>query len=318
VDGGVVQAWRIAHEAGRTQVFDFSLSWQEGTFWAAAIGGIFLWLGDMGTDQLSVQRYLSARSLSHGQRGVVYQILLQPFVSFLLFAVGLALFAYYHQHPDLTVQKTLKQFPDALLPLFFLQHMPPGITGLMLAAILAATMSSLTAGINSLSAATVVDLYRRHINPASSAEKSVKIGRMTTMMWGLLITLQALYVGRLGQGLTEMSYTFLGLTATLSIGVFLTAIFLPQVSTRSLWIGLGFATVITTAAVVGGVHWLWYYPLGAVSLFVFAGMTSRFSTPPPARSISGLTYWTKDQPVLSDQEAPDTHERDKAKPDKNL
>jgi solute carrier family 5 (sodium-coupled monocarboxylate transporter), member 8/12 len=302
VDGGAIQAWRIAHEAGRTRIFDFSFSWTDGTFWAAMIGGIFLWLGDMGTDQLTVQRYLSAKSLRHSQQGVFFQMLLQPPILLLLYGVGLALFAYYQQHPDLMVQNILDESPDALLPLFYLQHMIPGLTGLMLAAILAATMSSLTAGINSLSAATVVDLYRRHLAPAASTEQSVKIGRITTIAWGLQITLLALYIGRLGQGLMEMSYTFMGLTATLSIGIFLTAIFLPQVNTRSLWIGVAAGTVMTIIAVANGIHWLWYYPIGAASLFIVAGLTGLFSEAPPLHSISGLTYWTRHQSLLPFQE----------------
>ncbi|MCI0621477.1 MAG: sodium/solute symporter [Acidobacteria bacterium] len=302
VDGGAVQAWQIAHQAGRTRIFDFSFSWTNGTFWAAMIGGVFLWLGDMGTDQLTVQRYLSAKSLRHSQQGVFFQMLLQPPVLFLLYGVGLALFAYYQQHPDLTVQNIVNKSPDALLPLFYLQHMIPGLTGLMLAAILAATMSSLTAGINSLSAATVVDLYRRHLAPASSPEQSVKIGRLTTVAWGLQITLLALYIDRLGQGLMEMSFTFMGLTATLSIGIFLTAIFLPQVNTRSLWIGVVAGTGMTIMAVANGFHWLWYYPIGATSLFTVAGLMGLFSERPPPHSISGLTYWTRDHPLLPLQE----------------
>jgi Na+/proline symporter len=149
-----------------------------------------------------------------------------------------------------------------------------------------------------LSAATVVDLYHRHLAPEATPQQSVRIGRIATIAWGLLVTLIALYVGRLGQGLMEMSYTFMGLTATLSIGIFLVAIFLPRVGLQALWIGIGAATVTTIIAVATGIHWLWYYPIGASSLFAFASLAGRFFPMPPRHSISGLTYWTRNEPLL--------------------
>lgn len=292
-------AWSLARRAGRTQLFDFRLNWSEGTFWAALVGGVFLWLGDFGVDQLAVQRYLSARSLRQSQHSVLISFLVNMPLTLLLYAMGIVLFAYYTTFPDPALNRLMQQNPDVLLPFFYLRSMPPGVLGLMLATILAATMSCLTAGINSLSASTVLDIYSRRAARRGGGASLVTAGRWATILWGVVITVAASYVGNIGGGLMELSWTFLGLSATLNIGIFLTAIFLPWVGTRALWCGAAAGLAVSVGIVVRGFHWLWYYSFGALSLMLVAGVAGLLMQRPGAQAIDGLTYWTRRRELRS-------------------
>jgi sodium-coupled monocarboxylate transporter 8/12 len=295
----VAGAWSIARQAGRTRLFDFHLSWSEGTFWAALLGGVFLWLGDFGVDQLAVQRYLSAHSLRESQRSVLTSLLVNLPLSLLLYAIGLVLFAYYRLFPDPLLDRLMRQNPDVLLPFFYLRTMPPGVLGLMLATILAATMSCLTAGINSLSASTVVDIYSRRAKRPAGDPSLVRVGRRITILWGVVITLAASYVGNLGGGLMELSWIFLGLSATLNIGIFLTAIFLPWVGTRALWCGAAAGLAVSASIVLLRFHWLWYYSFGALSLMLVAGVMGWCLERPKPEAVDGLTYWTRRRELVA-------------------
>jgi len=289
----VAGVWSLASTAGRTQLFDFNLNWREGTFWAALLGGVFLWLGDFGVDQLAVQRYLSAKSLRQSQHSVLISLLVNLPLSLLLYAIGIVLFAYYRTFPDPALDQLMQRNPDVLLPFFYLHRMPPGVLGLMLATILAATMSCLTAGINSLSASSVIDLYGHHAGGGGAPPSLVTVGRWATVFWGAVITIAASYVGNLGGGLMELSWIFLGLSATLNIGIFLTAIFLPWVGTRALWCGAVAGLAVSVGIVTLGFHWLWYYSFGALSLMLVAGVVGLFVERPSTRAVDGLTYWTR-------------------------
>ena len=91
----------------------------------------------------------------------------------------------------------------------------------------------------------------------------------------------------------ELSWIFLGLSATLNIGVFLTAIFLPWVGTRALWCGAVAGLAVSVVIVTLGFHWLWYYSFGALSLMLVAGVAGLVVERPSAQAVDGLTYWTR-------------------------
>ena len=146
VPGGWIDIHQVADAAGKLRVFDFTPTlWKPYTFWAGLIGGAFLTTASHGTDQLIVQRLLAARNQKQSATALLASgvgILLQ-FALFLI--VGVMLFAYY--------AVPSKQFgsPDRIFPTFIVTQMPHGISGLLIAAILAAAMSNLSAALNSLS-----------------------------------------------------------------------------------------------------------------------------------------------------------------------
>jgi len=156
VPGGWASIHSPAATAGKFQVFNFAPDfWKPYTFWAGIIGGTFLTTASHGTDQLIVQRLLAAR----GERQSVMALLSSGVAIFFQFAlfliVGVMLWAYY-QTPSSHFGTA-----DRIYPTFIVSHLPHGISGLLIAAILAAAMSNLSAALNSLSSSSMMDFYLR-------------------------------------------------------------------------------------------------------------------------------------------------------------
>src|SRR5881409_693486 len=161
VPGGWFTVHTMAESAGKLRLFDFTPDfWKPYTFWAGLIGGTFLTTASHGTDQLIVQRLLAARNQRQSVAALLSSgvaILLQ-FALFLL--VGVMLFAFYHV-PSANFGKA-----DRIYPTFIVTQMPHGLSGLLIAAILAAAMSNLSAALNSLSSSSIMDFYAR-FNPGA-------------------------------------------------------------------------------------------------------------------------------------------------------
>src|ERR1700694_5329001 len=181
VPGGWPAIHAAATAAGKLRVFDFTPNfWMPYTFWAGLVGGTFLTTASHGTDQLIVQRLLAARS----QRQSVLALLssggaiLFQFALFLM--VGVMLFAYYR------VPSATFGTPDRIYPKFIVSQMPHGISGLLIAAILAAAMSNLSAALNSLSSTSIIDFYlQRH--PQTDERRKIRLSRIATLFWALLL-----------------------------------------------------------------------------------------------------------------------------------
>ena len=196
VPGGVPTVWRVAYGAGRFHLFNFSTDLtQVTTFWACGIGGAFMALSTLGTDQAYLQRYFTTRSLKEGQRSILLDGIIVVPVSLLLYSVGPILYTFYCFHPD-----NLKGLPtmDAILPFFVMTQLGGWLSGLVIASIFAASMAVMGAGINALTTATTVDFYKRLLRPHSSDADTVLAGRVGTVAWGALATIGAMFVGHLG------------------------------------------------------------------------------------------------------------------------
>jgi solute:Na+ symporter, SSS family len=181
VAGGWGAILPAARAAGKLKI----ISWYTGfdqphTMFAGLIGGAFLSMASHGADQLIVQRLLSARSLKGSQAAVIgsgVAVIIQ-FALFLLLGVGL--WAVYGGKPF--------PIPDAIFPTFIVDQMPHGLVGLLLAAVLAATMSTHSGAINSLAAASTHDIYLPLTGRAHDDPKTLKIGRVFALIWGIALT----------------------------------------------------------------------------------------------------------------------------------
>ena len=152
--GGWAHIHAVAAPLGKFHVFNFALNLtQTYTFWAGLLGGSFLTMASHGTDQLMVQRMLAARNLRESRLALLSSgvVILLQFTLFLLIGVGL--FVFYGLHPQVFASS------DRIFPTFIVQQMPRGVAGLLVAAILAAAMSNLSAALNSLASTTVIDFY---------------------------------------------------------------------------------------------------------------------------------------------------------------
>lgn len=271
--GDVAGIWSVAAEQGHTRVFDFDYRLvSEYTLWSVLAGGLITNMSSAGADQVTVQRYLSARSLKTAIKSALAQSIIVIPVVAPMFLVGIFFAAYYARHPEM-MQSLLALDPtdpvkamDRVLPHFVIHALPKGIGGLVIAGILAATMSSLDAGMNSLATVAVMDYYRRFFHRDWKGERHyLRVGRAATVFFGVSATIAALYVDRLG---TIME--IIGKISSLIVGPLVAMFFLGVLTRRANTVGVFLGTLIglaCTAWVAGftDVFWSWYGLVGFVT-----------------------------------------------------
>src|SRR5438067_3478966 len=181
VPGGWAHIHQVAESADKFRVFDFTPTfWKPYTFWAGLLGGAFLTTASHGTDQLIVQRLLAARGLRQSKAALLSSGAAILFQFGLFLVVGVMLFAYY-MLPSAHFGRA-----DRIYPTFIVSRMPHGISGLLIAAILAAAMSNLSAALNSLSSSTIMDFYAR-LRPETDERTKMRFSRIATLGWALVL-----------------------------------------------------------------------------------------------------------------------------------
>jgi SSS family transporter len=291
VSGGWSGIIEQAGAAGKLQGIDFYTGFDRPhTVFAGVIGGAFLAMASHGTDQLIVQRLLSSRSLREAQRALIGSGFV-VFVQFTLFLmVGIGLWVLYEG----------KSFSaaDQIFPSFIIERMPHGLIGLIVAAIVAATMSTHSGTINALAAATTHDIYLPLTKRTAEDPRTLKVGKLFALAWGIVLTLGALLFKEQGTpvvviALSIASFTYGGLLGGFSLGLFW-----RRANQRDAIIGMSvgigtmafivFAKQLVTAfpelsSTLGGVAtiaWPWYVLIGTSITFVI-GMLASFTHPAP-------------------------------------
>jgi SSS family solute:Na+ symporter len=262
VPGGWATIHGLAASAGKLQVFDFTPSvWVPYSFWAGVIGGAFLTTASHGTDQLIVQRLLAARN----QRQSVTALLSSGVAIFLQFAlflmVGVMLFAFYRL-PSSSFGKA-----DRIYPTFIVTQMPHGISGLLIAAILAAAMSNLSAALNSLSSSSIIDFYLRGKRDVDE-RRQVRLSRMATFFWGLvLFGLALLSLHKVGR-VIEVGLQIASVAYGALLGVFLLGVLTRRANQNGAMVGMlcGFVTELYLWLGTP-VPWTWYVAVGTTVTF---------------------------------------------------
>ncbi|MEM8816003.1 MAG: sodium/solute symporter [Pseudomonadota bacterium] len=270
VPGGLSALKDFAVAEGRLQVFDFDPNPLKPsmTFWAGLVGGAFLTAATHGTDQLMVQRYLSARSersagIALGLSGFV---VMAQFAVFLLIGVGLAGLATSGAAPELG--QVLRN--DQLFARFIVDFMPVGLLGITLAAVFAAAMSTLSSSLNSSAATFINDLYKPLRQQPAEPRADARASRRATIGFGLLQTGLAIAFGFFGTDESTVAgvLKIAGFAAGPVLGLYLLAALAPAVRQPAALAGfaLGVA-VLSLAAIETPLHWAWYALLGSVTTF---------------------------------------------------
>ncbi|MBL9210351.1 MAG: sodium/solute symporter [Opitutaceae bacterium] len=291
VPGGWSQVIELGQQGGR---LDLSLSPDPTvrvTLWGLLLGAAFMHLVQMATDQVSVQRYLSAKSLKEAQRGLWLKLWLVLPVSGVFYGTGLVLYAFYQVNGDpLAAGKITKA--DQILPYFVVNELPPGLPGLFIAAIYAASMSTISAGINSLTSASLVDFYQRlWRRPDLSEKNQLRIARALTFGYGTLVIILAFLVHRLGT-LLEATNKVIGLIGGPLIGLFLLGILSRRATARGALVGWMGGLLITLWVCFGTrISFLWYALTGTLATLIIGHIVSRFDRLPDPKQLKGLT-WT--------------------------
>ncbi len=269
VPGGWPAIHAAAASAGKLQLFNFTPSvWIPYTFWAGLIGGTFFTVASHGTDQLIVQRLLAARGQKQSATALVSSGVAVLFQFALFLTVGIMLWAYYRV-PSATFGR-----PDRIYPTFIVTHMPHGISGLLIAAILAAAMSNLSAALNSLSSTSIMDFYVR-MRPLADEKTKMRLSRLATLLWALvLFGLALIALHRVGR-VVEVGLQIASVAYGALLGVFLLGVLTRRANQRGAMAGMacGFAVELYLWL---GTHlpWTWWVMIGSTVTFAVGWVVS--------------------------------------------
>jgi len=291
VDGGWGEIIQQATAADKLQLLDFYTGFDRAhTVFAGLLGGAFLAMASHGADQMIVQRLLSSRSLKDAQRAIIGSgfVVFAQFTLFLMIGVGL--FVFY--------QGRTFSAADTIFPTFILEQMPHGLIGLIVAAIVAATMSTHSGAINSLAAATTHDIYLPLSKRSVDDPKTLKMGKMFSLFWGVGLTLAALLFREQGTpavvvALSIASFTYGGLLGGFFLGIFWArarqrdaisgmsvGIFVMSFIVFAKQIIKWFPGTTDTLGPFGQIAWPWYVLIGT-TITVTVGILSSFTHPAP-------------------------------------
>ena len=262
--------WPEIHQslavAGKLRVFDFTPDFfRTYTFWSGIVGGTFFNTASHGTDQLMVQRLLSAKNERQSKAALLASgvVILFQFTLFLL--VGAMLFAYYGSTAG-GVKSAAAMGADRIFPHFSVEQMPPGISGLLIAAILAAAMSNLSAALNSLSSTSIVDFYLRRKPEASEADR-VRLSRWATVGWAVVLFALAI-LSRRGGHVVEVGLSIASVAYGALLGVFLLGVLTKRANERGAMVGMVCGFVLNLGLWrFSKVPWTWWVMIGSVATF---------------------------------------------------
>ena len=289
VAGGWAAIHAAASAAGKLQVLDFAWNLHSSyTFWAGIVGGTFLTMASHGTDQLMVQRLLAAKNLRESRMALLASggVVLLQFTLFLIIGTGLWLF--YAQHP---AARTVSA-PDRLFPAFIVQQMPTGVAGLLIAAILAAAMSNLSAALNSLASSSVVDFFLR-MRPHATDRQRTLFARGSTVAWAAVLFAIAVYSVRVGgKGhVVEIGLSIASVAYGPLLGVFLLGTLTRFATEGGAIAGMvtgfainlmlylphvfpGFPSVHVGSHALASIAFTWYVLIGSVVTFAVGSLAS--------------------------------------------
>ncbi|WP_173917584.1 sodium:solute symporter [Halobacillus sp. Marseille-Q1614] len=290
VPGGWDQIVSTASSAGLLEPLNWSMDLSvEYSVWAGVIGGFFLHIAYFGTDQSQIQRVLTSKSIKESKLSLLLTgVLIVPQMLLFLF-IGILLYVFYQFNGNPNVSDL-----NELFPMFVVNELPAGISGLIIAGVFAAAMSSLDSGLNSLSAVTIRDFYSKFFKKNASQEHYLKASRWATLLWGAYATVFAFFVANLGpviEAINKIGSLFNGAL----LGVFLLALFTRRTNGTGAFAGL-IAGMVSVWAVTQffTISFLYNNIVGAVAAFIIGYLISLMGAKPKEHKLKGLTMKEKD------------------------
>jgi SSS family transporter len=269
LDGGWNQLMEISIENSKFTFIEGAFDFSKPTIWVVMLGGIANNLISYSSDQTVIQRYLTTKDEASAGKSIIMNGFLSVVVSFLFYFIGTALFAYYKQMPN--EMNFTMQDPDSIFPHFIMTKMPIGVAGLLIAAIFAATMSTVSSNINSLSTAFTADLYQ-HFFSGKSDKVNLRVARLSGVVLGGVGIVIALLMATWNiLSLFDYFNYILGLLASGLGGLFLIGIFFPRIKARSALIGfLTAAVLLILIKQYTNIHFLMFGFIGMVTSVIVA------------------------------------------------
>ena len=247
--------WQVAQAEGKTTMLD--LEWGRPfsyllthpyAFFTALFGGAIFTMASHGSDQLIVQRLLACRNLKESQKALIGSgvLVMVQFVIFLL--VGLLLWTHFD---GATVQELGLSRADEIFPRFIIEGLPSGLSGFILAGIIAAAMSTLSSSLNALSSSTVIDLYEKSRTVMMDPGTSLKAARAFTLIWGIVFILFAGLFENQTNPVVELGLAIATFTYGGMLGLFFLGLFVKRAKQFEAILGFGIAIVLMVLIIKG-------------------------------------------------------------------
>jgi len=283
VEGGMPRVLEIGQQFNKFQLFDFTLDFTKTyTFWAGLIGGCFLTMSTHGTDQYLVQRYLCTNKPSRASLALLSSgaVVLGQFIGFLF--IGVLLFAFYapynaaeYASAGVANSGVAATFPftggDKVFPDFITKFMPSGLSGLVVAAIFAAALSS---SLNAIAATFVNDLYKP-FKPAADDRHFLRVSHWLTLAFGIVQILVALAVMKQNRSALDQALSIASLFNGPVLGVFLVGTFIKRANQAAALTGMSASILLMLyLKFFTPIAWTWYVLIGSLTTFLVAGLAS--------------------------------------------
>ena len=285
-DGGLSGFVRMGLEADKFRMFDFAFDWGKPCFWVVLISGIVANLASYTSDQCVVQRYMTTPDEKGAAKSIIFNGVLSFVNCVVFFLMGVALWTFYRSHPG-ALSEGVK--PDAVLPVFIAKELPVGVSGLVFAAIAAATMSTISSNLNSAASAITVDFWERLVlrgrncDPAAADRSRLCCAKVATLAVGVLGGAFALMLANADVGnIYDQFQRFLGiLTGGLGC-LFFMGVFMKRINGFGATCGL-----VANYAVCFGLDAISWADKPHMLLFGFLGMVTCLIVAPIASLIKG-------------------------------
>lgn len=288
VPGGISEIVRVAGETGHLNLLEWKPSLTRMTVTVVAVSYFFNFLHDYGVDQITVQRLLATKSLGAMARATVMNSLLSVVIVGILAFIGLGLFAYHQAWPE--------RLPDGItgdrvFPYYVVHALPTGLSGLVIAGIFAAAMSSMDSGINALSTVVVNDFVRPSRRSGADDKQDLRVARALVIFFGIFATGVAFFATTIGE-ILKTAQVFLGLFSGPVLALFLLGILTRRGSFAAWLMGVFFAIPATLALQRWtDVHFIYYFPFSFGVCFVVGMLFSPLFKSAAAEPT--LTIWGK-------------------------
>ena len=288
--------WSIAETHGKTTMWDFRFLMSQPVFWVVAVQGLISNLSSYTSDQCVIQRYIATPDENATKRSLWFNGCMSVFAQVVFYGIGIALFAFYHSHPeaaDITMPKG-----DSILPTFMATEMPAWLAGLVIAAVFAATISTLSANLSSASTAVVTDFIKR-FRPNIDGKTQIRFGQFTTYIVGILGITAALVLSRMeSSALFDNFNKYIAMLTAGLTGLFFMGVFMPRIKGGAAVCGLiaNYIVCFGCESLGCNVFGFKFHPflLGGIGLVVCVATSLIMSVilPEKGKDLKGLTLKT--------------------------
>ncbi len=286
----------VADEYGKTKMWDFRFLLTEPVFWVVAVQGLISNLSSYTSDQCVIQRYIATPDENATKRSLWFNGCMSVFAQIVFYGIGMALFAFYNTHPeamDVTMPKG-----DSVLPIFMATQMPPWLAGLVIAAVFAATISTLSANLSSASTAVVTDFIKR-FKPNIPGKTQIRCGQVCTYVVGIIGIMAALTLARMeSSALFDNFNKYIAMLTAGLTGLFFMGVFMPRIKGIAAVLGLAANYFVCFSCEIMGcdVFGLKFHPflLGGIGLVVcvLVALIASFIFTKDGKDLTGLTLKT--------------------------